>query len=82
MNLQGACHNVVVFQPMWQPVGEPGDARAIEEQAIGRVYRSGQDREVIVKRLVCFGPQGQDQPTLETQIVTSNKSSRPTQMKS
>ena len=46
LNLTAAV-TVIVFDPWWNP--------AVEEQAIDRAYRSGQDKAVFVYRLVAAG---------------------------
>ena len=38
---------VVLFDPWWNP--------AVEEQAIDRVHRMGQTRQVLVRRYICAG---------------------------
>lgn len=43
LNLQAA-QRVVIFSPNWNP--------AVEEQAVGRAYRIGQDKDVIVYKLI------------------------------
>ena len=42
LNLQAA-QRVIIFSPQWNP--------AVEEQAIGRAYRIGQDKDVVVYKL-------------------------------
>lgn len=43
--LQYACHDVIMYHPMW--------SRDATEQAVGRVWRQGQERNVTVTTLVC-----------------------------
>jgi hypothetical protein len=43
--LQYVCSNVLFYQPVW--------SRDTTEQAVGRVWRTGQDSEVTVTTLVC-----------------------------
>ena len=42
----------------------------MEQQAIGRVYRPGQTRNVRVHRLVLHGPKGE--PTVDQTLVERN----------
>jgi len=43
--LQYACHDVIMYHPMW--------SRDATEQAVGRVWRQGQERNVTVTTIVC-----------------------------
>jgi len=58
-NLQEACHNVIMFEPMYSGSDAVADA-SIEEQAIGRVMRQGQEHDVTVSRILVKGPSGED----------------------
>ena len=57
-NLQEACHNVIIYDPMYSGSDAVADA-SVEEQAVGRVMRQGQKNDVTVTRLVVKGPKGQ-----------------------
>lgn len=57
-NLQEACHNVVIYDPMYSGTDAVADA-SVEEQAIGRVMRQGQTSDVVVTRIVVRGPHGE-----------------------
>jgi DNA repair protein RAD5 len=58
LNLVAANH-VFIVDPWWNP--------AVEEQAIERVHRIGQTREVFVSRFVCKG-------SIEERIIELHKS--------
>ena len=58
-NLQKASHNVIIYDPYYTGSDAVGDA-SVEEQAIGRVKRQGQLRDVTVTRIVVQSPEGQD----------------------
>ena len=76
LNLQHVAHHVVFFSPLWGEDPNGVHAAANEQQAIGRVVRIGQSKDVCVHRLVAVGPKGQD--TLEARIVERNTSERVT----
>ena len=57
-NLQEACHNVVIYDPMYSGTDAVADA-SVEEQAVGRVMRQGQTSDVTVTRIVVKGPEGE-----------------------
>lgn len=57
-NLQEACHNVIIYDPMYSGSDAVADA-SVEEQAVGRVMRQGQKHNVTVTRLVVKGPEGE-----------------------
>lgn len=57
-NLQEACHNVIIYDPMYSGSDAVADA-SVEEQAIGRVMRQGQKFDVTVTRIVVQGPKGE-----------------------
>ena len=57
-NLQEACHNVIIYDPMYSGTDAVADA-SVEEQAVGRVMRQGQKYDVTVTRIVVKGPDGQ-----------------------
>ena len=50
-NFQYVGRDVVLFAPLWSSV-DPVEAIAKEQQAIGRMFRSGQEREVRVHRFL------------------------------
>eukprot|EP00934_Nitzschia_sp_Nitz4_P001526 Nitzschia sp. Nitz4//scaffold16_size188269//113894//121049//NITZ4_001800-RA/size188269-processed-gene-0.61-mRNA-1//1//CDS//3329538544//1526//frame0 len=57
-NLQESIHEVVFFDPMYSGTDAVADA-SVEEQAIGRVFRQGQRRDVRLTRIVLRGPEGE-----------------------
>ncbi len=57
-NLQEACHNVIMFDPMYSGSDAVADA-SVEEQALGRVMRQGQTEDVTCYRIVVKGPDGE-----------------------
>ena len=57
-NLQEACHNVILYDPMYSGSDAVADA-SVEEQAVGRVMRQGQTLDVTVTRIVVKGPNGE-----------------------
>jgi len=57
-NLQEACHNVIMFDPMYSGQDAVADASQ-EEQALGRVLRQGQKYDVLVTRIIVKGPNGE-----------------------
>eukprot|EP00931_Biecheleriopsis_adriatica_P048312 TRINITY_DN27914_c0_g2_i1.p1 TRINITY_DN27914_c0_g2~~TRINITY_DN27914_c0_g2_i1.p1 ORF type:complete len:2094 (+),score=462.88 TRINITY_DN27914_c0_g2_i1:118-6282(+) len=67
-NLQYACHHAVLFSPLSRE--DPVQACAQEQQAIGRIHRPGQKKDVHVHRLVLQGPKGQD--TIDAALVKQN----------
>ena len=60
LNLQGASYNVVLYQQLYSWSGYGCDPRvedcSTELQAIGRVYRTGQARDVIIHKIVVDPP--------------------------
>ena len=68
-NLQSACHNVILFDPYYSGPDAVADA-SVEEQAIGRVMRIGQNFDVTVTRIVAKGPNGET--CLDDWIVSRN----------
>ena len=68
-NLQEACHHVILYDPMYSGPDAVADA-SVEEQAVGRVVRQGQTRDVTVTRIVVTGPQGER--CLDEAIVERN----------
>ena len=68
-NLQEACHSVIIFDPFYTGTDAVGDA-TVEEQAVGRVFRQGQKRDVTVTRIVLQGPAKED--CLDKWIVDRN----------
>ena len=57
-NLQEACHNVIMYDPMYSGSDAVADC-SVEEQALGRVMRQGQTRDVAVTRIAIRGPNGE-----------------------
>jgi hypothetical protein len=75
LNLQTECYNLILFTPLY--VGEGGANSdpvadvSTEEQAIGRVFRPGQTKQVVnVYRIEVKGPNGED--CLDGQIIRRN----------
>lgn len=68
-NLQEACHNVILFDPMYTGTDAVADA-SVEEQAVGRVMRQGQTSDVAVTRIVVKGPDGE--PCLDDWMINRN----------
>ena len=77
LNLQHVAHDIVFYSPLWGEDPNGVHAAANEQQAIGRVVRIGQTRNVVVHRLVAVGPKGQD--SIEERVVARNTSDRVTQ---
>ena len=69
-------HHIVFYAPLWGDDEGGVHAAANEQQAIGRVMRIGQVRDVVVHRLVAVGPK--HQPTIEQLVVERNTSDRVT----
>lgn len=69
-NLQAACHNVILYDPIYTTPDAVADA-SVEEQAIGRVYRQGQTSDVNCTRIVVKGPGGER--CLDDWIVDRNE---------
>jgi hypothetical protein len=76
LNLQHVSHHIVFYAPLWGDDEGGVHAAANEQQAIGRVFRIGQVRDVIVHRLVAVGPK--NQPTIEQLVIDRNTSDRVT----
>merc|ERR1712238_79967 len=57
-NLQEACKNVVLYDPVYSGTDAVADA-SVEEQAVGRVMRQGQKYDVTVTRIAVQGPEGE-----------------------
>lgn len=57
-NLQEACHNVIMYDPMYSGSDAVADA-SVEEQALGRVMRQGQKEDVTCYRILVKGPNGE-----------------------
>ena len=57
-NLQEACHNVIMYDPMYSGSDAVADA-SVEEQALGRVMRQGQTDDVTCYRILVKGPNGE-----------------------
>lgn len=58
-NLQAACHNVILYEPKYSGGADALADVSVEEQAIGRVYRQGQSRDVNLVRIALTGPDGE-----------------------
>mmetsp|Transcript_16535 Transcript_16535/g.18851 ORF Transcript_16535/g.18851 Transcript_16535/m.18851 type:complete len:2158 (+) Transcript_16535:163-6636(+) len=56
-NLQEACKNVVLYDPVYSGTDAVADA-SVEEQAVGRVMRQGQKYDVTVFRIILKDPEG------------------------
>lgn len=56
-NLQEACKNVILYDPVYSGTDAVADA-SVEEQAVGRVMRQGQKYDVTVTRIVLKDPEG------------------------
>lgn len=69
-NLQEACHNVIMYDPMYSGSDAVADA-SVEEQALGRVMRQGQTNDVTCHRILVKGPNGE--PCLDDVIVDRNE---------
>ena len=67
LNLQ-QLNRVYFTSPVWNP--------AIEDQAIGRCYRIGQEKEVIVTKLVSVLPEKEDLTTFEQRVINIQQSKR------
>jgi len=70
LNLQHVSHNIIFYAPLWGDDPSGIHAASNEQQAIGRVLRIGQVKDVVVHRIVAVGPQGQD--TIERRVVERN----------
>eukprot|EP00930_Biecheleria_cincta_P021338 TRINITY_DN1583_c0_g1_i3.p1 TRINITY_DN1583_c0_g1~~TRINITY_DN1583_c0_g1_i3.p1 ORF type:complete len:1977 (-),score=328.37 TRINITY_DN1583_c0_g1_i3:362-5602(-) len=68
LNLQHSCFHAVLFAPLSSDDEIHDCAR--EQQAIGRIHRPGQDKDVNVWRIILQGPD--EQPTIDTQILAQN----------
>ena len=68
-NLQEACHNVIMYDPMYSGSDAVADA-SVEEQALGRVMRQGQTEDVTCYRILVQGPNGEE--CLDDFIVKRN----------
>jgi site-specific DNA-cytosine methylase len=69
LNLQHGCSHIVLFAPLYTG-NDPMSSCAKEQQAIGRVYRSGQKQDVFVHRIILKGPKGQ--ATLDKMVLDRN----------
>jgi hypothetical protein len=56
-NLQEACKNVILYNPVYSGTDAVADA-SVEEQAVGRVMRQGQKYDVTVTRILLKDPDG------------------------
>ncbi|GMH56832.1 hypothetical protein TrLO_g11280 [Triparma laevis f. longispina] len=61
LNLQLACYNVIFFQPMFTYHEDKSDSSvedcSKELQALGRVYRTGQTKNVKIHKIICDPPE-------------------------
>mmetsp|Transcript_16313 Transcript_16313/g.28556 ORF Transcript_16313/g.28556 Transcript_16313/m.28556 type:complete len:1878 (-) Transcript_16313:150-5783(-) len=71
LNLQYSCNHVVLFAPL--DFDDDVAACAQEQQAIGRVHRPGQKKDVHAYRIVVQGARGEE--TLDGRLVRRNTSS-------
>lgn len=83
LNLQAECHNLILFTPLYiGDGGTTGDAvsdASTEMQAIGRVYRPGQQKaQVNVYRIEVRGPA--DEECLDGQLIRRNTDMETIQM--
>lgn len=69
LNLQHSCSDIVLFAPLYTG-SDPVTSCAKEQQAIGRVHRQGQTKNVSVYRIILKGPRRQD--TLDTVVLKRN----------
>ena len=61
LNLQMACNNVILYQPLYSWTGHGGGDPKVEDcstelQAVGRVYRTGQIKDVVVHKIILAPP--------------------------
>ena len=70
-NLQAAIADVIFYDPVYTSPDAVADV-STEEQAVGRVYRQGQHRDVTCTRIVVNGPNGEK--CLDDWIVARNTS--------
>jgi hypothetical protein len=68
LNLQYSCYNAILFAPLSSDDEIHDCAR--EQQAVGRIHRPGQEKDVTVVRIILEGPEGQ--PTIDSQIMEQN----------
>ena len=75
LNLQSECHHMILFTPLY--IGEGGSSGdpvadcSTELQAIGRVYRAGQNnKKVYIYRIEVQGPNGEE--CLDGQLIRRN----------
>ena len=75
LNLQTACNNVVLYAPMYSLDNDLVKDCSTEMQAIGRVYRTGQVKDVTVHRIVVYPPEGKSkegEKTLDDWVLKRN----------
>jgi hypothetical protein len=72
LNLQKVSHNVIFYAPLWGEDADGVHASSNEQQALGRVIRTGQPKDVVLHRIVAVGPAGQK--TIEDLIIQRNTS--------
>lgn len=68
LNLQYSCYNAILFAPLSSDDEIHDCAR--EQQAVGRIHRPGQEKDVTVWRIILEGPD--QQPTIDSQILEQN----------
>ena len=69
-NLQAGCHHAVLFAP-YTLQNDPVASVSKEQQSIGRLKRWGQQKTVVVHRIVLEGPHGEE--TVETALTQRNR---------
>jgi hypothetical protein len=77
LNLQSESYNLILYSPLYVGdggiTGDPVADASTEQQAIGRVFRPGQNRKtVFVYRLEMKGPEGE--PCLDSYLIDRNTS--------
>ena len=75
LNLQSECNNLILFAPLYTGTGgtnsDPVADASTELQAIGRVYRAGQKKNIVnLYKIVINGPNGEE--TLDGQVFRRN----------
>ena len=61
LNLQAACHDVIFYVPVYSMENNNVKDASSEQQAIGRVYRTGQTRDVTIHRIIMEPPATEDE---------------------
>ncbi|KAL7551244.1 LOW QUALITY PROTEIN: hypothetical protein ACHAWF_014435, partial [Thalassiosira exigua] len=83
LNLQAECNNLILFTPLYVgeggKSGDPVSDASTELQAIGRVFRPGQQKsKVYVYRIEVEGPDGEE--CLDTHLIRRNTDKETIQM--